>query len=234
MSNQSSPLKNKNLEQQSKLIFQNISSTAKEYLPLSNFIKVKHGYAFKGDFITTEENNHVLVTPGNFNIGGGFKEQKCKYYTGDIPSDYILSARDLIVTMTDLSKDGDTLGYGAFVPYSNERVYLHNQRIGLVKLLNDRLNIDYIYWYLRSYEYHSRIVGSASGSTVKHTSPDRICEQLIPIPDDILIKQFSDILFKCNSIIMLNNEENHRLEKVRNTLLPKLMSGEIDVSEVRI
>ena len=45
---------------------------------LGDYIRIKHGYAFKGDYITTEDNGIVLVTPGNFEIGGGFKERKSK------------------------------------------------------------------------------------------------------------------------------------------------------------
>lgn len=98
---------------------------------LGDYIRIKHGFAFKGEYITAENNGVVLVTPGNFEIGGGFKEDKCKFFNGDYPKEYVLSPYDLIVTMTDLSKQGDTLGYSALVPKTN-RVYLHNQRIGLV------------------------------------------------------------------------------------------------------
>lgn len=74
----------------------------------------------------------MLVTPGNFAIGGGFSLEKPKYYNGPIPQSFILKQNDLIVTMTDLSKQGDTLGYSALVPASD--LYLHNQRIGLVSV----------------------------------------------------------------------------------------------------
>lgn len=52
---------------------------------LGDFINVKHGYAFKGDEITSEERSEVLVTPGNFYIGGGFKSGKFKFFKGDFP-----------------------------------------------------------------------------------------------------------------------------------------------------
>lgn len=41
---------------------------------LGDYIRIKHGFAFKGEYITAENNGVVLVTPGNFEIGGGFKE----------------------------------------------------------------------------------------------------------------------------------------------------------------
>lgn len=112
---------------------------------LGDYIRIKHGFAFKGEYITAENNGVVLVTPGNFEIGGGFKEDKCKFFNGDYPKEYVLSPYDLIVTMTDLSKQGDTLGYSALVPKTN-RVYLHNQRIGLVDVYNPKADKMFIYW----------------------------------------------------------------------------------------
>ena len=224
---------NDNLEQQAIAIFNELAQSSCSKRQLNKFIKIKHGYAFKGDYISTENNGIVLVTPGNFCIGGGFKENKCKYFTGDYPKDYVLQPNSLIVTMTDLSKDADTLGYSALVPQSSGRVYLHNQRIGLVEPLNTDLPLSYIYWYMRSYEYHMSIVGSASGSTVKHTSPGRILEQQIPFPDKNSLEQYAAILNNINTIVSKNNAENTYLHSLRESLLPKLMSGEIDVTNAK-
>lgn len=222
---------NKNLEQQATAIFSNLAKNSASKKPLSDFIRIKHGYAFKGDYISTEDNGIVLVTPGNFCIGGGFKESKCKYFIAEYPEDYVLQPDSLIVTMTDLSKEADTLGFGALVPRSSERVYLHNQRIGLVEPLNDELPISFLYWYMRSYEYHMKIVGSASGSTVKHTSPGRILEQLIPIPKKEDLLKYGAVLDAIDNIVSRNNAENIYLQSLREVLLPKLMSGEITVDD---
>ena len=79
----------------------------------------------------------MLLTPGNFAIGGGFKADKFKYYCGEVPDDSVLFEGDLIVSMTDLSKQSDTLGYPAFVPECQEgKRYLHNQRLGRIFLKN--------------------------------------------------------------------------------------------------
>lgn len=225
---------NKNLEDQASALFNKLKNNSVKVSSLGDFIRIKHGYAFKGDYISVEDNNVVLVTPGNFRIGGGFKENKCKFFTSDYPQDYVLQAGSLIVTMTDLSKEADTLGFSAIVPYSEERIYLHNQRIGLVEPINSDLPLSYIYWYMRSYEYHMNIVGSASGSTVKHTSPGRILEQQIPIPNEKELLECGDVFDEINNIILNNNAEILKLQSLRNLLLPKLMSGEIDVSEIRI
>lgn len=82
----------------------------KEY-KLGDFIEVKHRFAFSGVFISDIPTDNILVTLGNFNIGGGFKHQKFKYYNGDYSKSYILKEGDVVVTMTDLSQETDTLGY---------------------------------------------------------------------------------------------------------------------------
>lgn len=225
---------NNNLEQQAQTVYSNLANNSTTKQPLSDFITIKHGFAFKGEYISQEDNNIVLVTPGNFCIGGGFKESKCKFYSGDYPADYVLKAGSLIVTMTDLSKEADTLGYSALVPNSTKRVYLHNQRIGLINQINNELPMSYIYWYMRSYEYHMRIVGSATGSTVKHTSPGRILEQNIPIPNKHELNMYGALLDEINTIISRNNMENIHLQSLRDTLLPQLISGQLDVSDVNI
>lgn len=222
---------NDNLEQQARALYQSIANGASQSAVLSDFVSIKHGYAFKGDYITFESNNVVLVTPGNFKIGGGFQENKCKYFTFEYPSDYVLCPGDLIVTMTDLSKEADTLGYSALVPDNPERIYLHNQRIGLVQFTNSSLPKDYVYWFLRSFDYHMRIVGSASGSTVKHTSPRRILEQIIPIPQDKEEPKLR-LLKDINEVIAQNELESNKLSHIRNIILPRLMSGELDVSSL--
>ena len=83
--------------------------------------------------------------------------------------------------MTDLSKKADTLGYGAIVP-DNDKVYLHNQRIGLFDKLDNTLNPVFLRWFMQTDEYRLEIVRTSTGSTVHHTSPDRILDSVIYLP----------------------------------------------------
>ncbi len=190
----------------------------KEY-KLGDFLKVKHGYAFKGENIVTEETPNILVTPGNFNIGGGFKSDKFKYYKGDeFPKEYILKSGDIVVTMTDLSKDSDTLGYSAKIPYSTNHNYLHNQRIGLVQFVNENVCKDFVYWLMRTREYQNYIVGSASGTSIMHTSPSRIEDYRCLIPPLPEQKRIASILSSLDDKIDLLHRENKTLEAMAETL----------------
>jgi len=186
---------------------------------LGDFIDIKHGYAFKGKNIVEEPMKDILVTPGNFRIGGGFKNFKFKYFNGEYPESYILKKNDTIVTMTDLSKDGDTLGYSAKVPKSNNgEKYLHNQRIGLVEFLNDKIDKGFIYWILRTKDYHGFIVGAATGTSIRHTSPTTIKEYeffLPPLPEQ---KAIASVLYSLDDKIELLHRQNKTLEDMAETL----------------
>ncbi|MBR1980702.1 restriction endonuclease subunit S [Candidatus Proelusimicrobium excrementi] len=179
---------------------------------LGDVISIKHGFAFKGDFFVETPTPYILVTPGNFNIGGGFKDAKLKYYNGPIPQDYILKPGDVIVTMTDLSKAGDTLGYSALVPELKGKILLHNQRIGLVLSESISISKQFIYWLMREHNYQQYIVNTASGSTVKHTSPSRIeaFEFLLPPIEEQ--KRIAGILGSLDDKIELLQKQNKTLE----------------------
>jgi type I restriction enzyme, S subunit len=97
---------------------------------LGDLIEIKHGFAFKGEFFS-DSGSYILLTPGNCYERGGLrlKGEKEKYYSGEIREEYILSAGDLIVVMTDLVNTAPILGGAFFIPEDNK--YLHNQRLGL-------------------------------------------------------------------------------------------------------
>ena len=185
---------------------------------LGELINVKHGYAFKGKYISETPNKNILVTPGNFSLGGGFKSEKFKYYHGEIPNDYKLNSNDVIVTMTDLSKEGDTLGFSALVPSNEDKLYLHNQRIGLVIFKNEKFDKQYAYWLLRTRHYQKSMVNSSTGSTVSHTSPSRIQEYNFNLPPLEEQKAIAKVLTAFDDKIENLRAQNQILEQTAQTI----------------
>ena len=162
------------------------------------------------------------------------KWDKLKYYDGEIPSDFILKNGDLIVTMTDLSKLGDTLGYPALVPQSKDLKFLHNQRIGKVNFKNQKLGLFYLYYLLCSDSYRGHVLGTATGSTVKHTAPDRIKDFSFILSESDILNQFEKIAASIIHQTVNLESKNINLRKTRDLLLPRLISGEIDVENLDI
>jgi type I restriction enzyme, S subunit len=200
----------------------NLISTIKEekrsHARLSDFIKIKHGFAFKGEDFSSSPTKDILVTPGNFAIGGGFKDEKLKYYKGSVPTEYILKPGDLVVTMTDLSVNTDTLGYSALVPNNPNYRFLHNQRIGLVQKVKEGVDLVYLNYLMRTREYQSHVVSSASGSTVRHTSPDRISGYEYDFPSLQTQRKIAEILSVYDAKIENNKSIIRNLQLMAQTL----------------
>ena len=185
---------------------------------LGELFRVKHGFAFKSEYFTDEPQDTVLVTPGNFAIGGGFQNGKRKYYNGQLPEDYILKPGQVVVTMTDLSKESDTLGYAASIP-NDSTIWLHNQRVGLLEFKTEIPTLPrFVEYLLRTHEYRSWIVGSATGTTVKHTAPGRIESFATRIPPIEEQDAIAHILSTLDDKIELNRRMNTTLEAMARTL----------------
>ena len=74
-----------------------------------------------------------------------------------------------------------------------------------------------------------------TGSTGQTELPrDRVKMLKLLLPDNISLSRFNPIIAPMASTIILNQEENQKLASLRDTLLPKLMSGEIDVSSIQL
>jgi type I restriction enzyme S subunit len=186
---------------------------------LSEIIDVKHGFAFPGENICDEPRGDILLTPGNFAVGGGFKGDKYKYFDGHVSEEYVLHEDDLIVTMTDLSKQADTLGYPALVPKPQHFRFLHNQRLGKV-LIRDATKVEkrFLSYLLRAPEYRHEVLAGATGTTVKHTSPSRILAFKTTIPPLGEQRAISRILGTLDDKIELNRRMNETLEAMARAL----------------
>ena len=180
---------------------------------LSDLLQVKHGFAFRSAFFRDDPPGDILLTPGNFAIGGGFKSDKLKYYSGPVPEEYVLAEGDLLVTMTDLSKGGDTLGYPALVPRPGDARYLHNQRLGKVVLKSGApVERRFLYYLLCTREYRHEVLAGATGSTVRHTSPERIARFQFHLPPLDQQRAIAHVLGSLDDKIELNRRMNETME----------------------
>jgi len=152
-------------------------------IQLGDAIHVKHGFAFKGEYFS-DNGSHLVLTPGNFIELGGFRLRpgKDRFYSGDIPADYILESGDLVVAMTE--QGAGLLGSTALIPEDDK--YLHNQRLGLIKI-QDRSLIDkhFLYYLFNTRPVRGQISGSATGTKVRHTAPERIYRVKVSVPASV-------------------------------------------------
>ncbi|EGO9143069.1 restriction endonuclease subunit S [Enterococcus faecalis] len=148
---------------------------------LGEVFNLENGFAFQSEYFTMKRTKSIVLTPGNVEIGGGFKNGKGRYYSskGKIPKKFIFEPDDIFITMTDLTPSAQSLGYPARIP-NDEYQYLHNQRLG--KITNFQCDCKFIFQLLCTERYHKYIVSTASGTTVKHSSVKKILNYKSSIP----------------------------------------------------
>lgn len=181
---------------------------------LGEFITVKHGWAFKGEYFSSS-GKYILLTPGNAYEHGGLKLRpgKEKFYLGEFPPEYLMKTGDMLVIMTDLIQAAPILG-GALVVPEDDR-FLHNQRLGLVEFLPDSpIDKGFLYYLLNSPTYREQIKGSATGATVRHSAPKRICDCSVLVPDSLEEQQqVSQALSAYDDLISTNQCRIELLEE---------------------
>lgn len=102
--------------------------------------------------------------------------------------------------------------------------------VRLVTLIPDTkvLSAKYLYLYLRQLHI------TGTGTTQQQlTAPDFRKTEII-IPDKNTMDSFTETVTPLFEQIWANEDENTKLAEVRDALLPKLMSGEIDVSDIQL
>lgn len=186
---------------------------------LGEFISIKHGWAFKGEHFA-ENGKHLLLTPGNAYETGGLKLRpgKEKFYTGAFPPEFLMKAGDMLVVMTDLIQAAPILGGAIIVP--EDDTYLHNQRLGLVEYLpGAEIDKSFLYYVLNSPAYRGQVRGSATGATVRHTAPKRICGCTVLMPDSKAEQQrVGFVLSAYDNLIATNQRRIALLEEAARRL----------------
>ena len=185
---------------------------------LGEFFKIKHGFAFKGEFFSGE-GDYILVTPGNFEASGGFKSRgdREKFYIGSFPKGFLLKPGDLIVAMTDLTQNAPILGSAAFVPPSEQ--FLHNQRIGkIIELDETKVDRSFLYYLFNHRNVRAQIKATATGATVRHTAPDRIYAVEMPLPPLPTQRKIAGILSAYDDLIENNTRRIAILEEMAQRL----------------
>ncbi len=92
----------------------------------------------------------------------------------------------------------------------------------------------YLYCTLYADYFFDYMIAGSKGTKMPRGDKQQIMTYPVYVPSDIDLSTFNDLANPVLSQIASNRKENERLFKIRNGLLPKLMSGEIDVSDIQL
>ena len=196
-----------------------IASNNSEPISLSDAIAIKHGFAFRSEFFDSE-GEMVLLTPGNFEETGGFRNrgEKQKYYVGECPDEFILNGGELLVAMTEQAKG--LLGSALIVP--KEGKFLHNQRLGRIEPKQE-LSLAWLFHYFNTSSVREELHRTGTGVKVRHTSPAKIGNLKIKVPSheeqEKIAKTLDAVLVEHRRLISLFQNKSDSLIALKSAIL---------------
>lgn len=204
--------------------------------PLSDIAEFISGYSYKGTELT--DSTIAMATIKSFDRKGGFKLDG---YKEIIPSSKLKESQhaelfDTLVAHTDLTQNAEVIGNAEPVMSKsgyNDIVF----SMDLVKVLpkKDGVSKYLITAILQDKKFKAHCLGYVNGTTVLHLSKKALPEYKLFLPSDFsTLKPLDEVVTALYKQVSSNISENTYLEELRESLLPKLMSGELDVSDIEI
>jgi Restriction endonuclease S subunits len=238
---------NKNLEQQAQAIFKSwfidlepfngAMPSDWEIVPLEKIVSFQNGYTFKSKELLNEPSSdcYQVFKQGHIARGGGFISDGTKsWFPKSLTSKlerFVLKKGDVLMAMTDMKDNVAILGNTAVMPQDNE--YIVNQRVGHLRA-NGYKGITYPFVYLltNSTDFLVDLRSRANSGVQVNLSSTEIKASQTVLPTEKVNTAFSEITLPMFETIINNQLENQKLTQLRDTILPKLMSGELDVTDI--
>lgn len=195
-----------------------------EYVKFANILTFGRGISYSSEEIDCEDGLN-LINLKNIDSFGGFRRDGTKKYNGKYKETQVVKKGDLVIGVTDMTQDRRTVGAAALIPTVEGASVISAD---LVKVVSDIPNI-YLYCLCR-YGFYSKYFSQfANGANVLHLKPCALLNKKLLLPTKELIDSF---VKKVSAIIELIDElnlANDNLIKQRDLLLPRLMSGKLEV-----
>lgn len=204
--------------------------------PLSSIADFVSGYSYKGTELT--ESNIAMATIKNFDRKGGFKLDG---YKEIVPSSKLKDTQhaelfDTLVAHTDLTQNAEVIGNAE--PVMSKSGYSDIVfSMDLVKVVpkNNHISKFFIAAILQDKKFKAHCFGYVNGTTVLHLSKKALPEYQLYLPDDLsALKPLDELITALYQQISANIKEIAKLEALRDSLLPKLMSGKLGVSNINL
>ena len=199
--------------------------------PLGEHVSLIKGRSYKSSELI--ESGTALVTLKSFHRGGGYRFDGLKSYAGVFKPEQVVSEGDLIIALTDVTQSADVIGKPAIVRSSDKYHQLvASLDVGVIKIQESSiLNREFCYFLMLSSRYTQHSLGYTTGTTVLHLDKDAITKFQVNVPSKELINVFTDFASSVMQRIFISEKENQTLSNLRDILLPKLISGELQIPD---
>ena len=168
----------------------------------------------------------IMVNLKNIQAFGGYKRDAEKRFIGEYKPEQTLQKGDLVMGVTDMTQERRLVGHVALIPDFNEPATFS---MDLIKIIPYSVPIIYLYCAMRYGGISKQISPLANGVNVLHLKPDAMMGTMMVVPRKDLIERFCPFVEEMTNKILKNQSQIRLLTEARDRLLPKLMSGEIEI-----
>ena len=168
----------------------------------------------------------IMVNLKNIQSFGGYKSDVEKHFIGTFKEEQTLMKGDLIMGVTDMTQERRLVGSVALIPDFKETATFS---MDLIKLISFKLPNIYLYCAMRYGDVSRQIAPLANGVNVLHLKPEAISNIEMVVASDSIIEKFVSYTSKTIENILSLQSQLRLLTEARDRLLPKLMSGEIEI-----
>jgi type I restriction enzyme, S subunit len=194
---------------------------------LEKHLIFKRGISYKSTDISGED-GLPFINLNSFSLNGQFKFDGTKFFSGKYKIDSLYSCGELVIAVTDVTRNADIIGKAFIIPNVFDKVLIS---CDVASVKSQRLNKFFLEQLFNSYNYHNYIKYFASGTLVLHLNLDGINWFYIALPPLSLLEKYEEycapILTKKSKIL----EENNQLKQFRDFLLPMLMNGQVTIKD---
>ncbi len=196
---------------------------------LGEYVDNLNGYSYKGNEL--QPSTTAMVTIKNFVRGGGFKIEGFKeiVVSKKIKEYQYISLFDVLVAHTDLTQKAEVVGNPAIILSTGDYDKLV-MSMDLTKVVpkDARITTPLLHSILSTRKFKEHALGYVNGTTVLHMNKKAVPEYCFAIPKNLdILKGLTAILDNIYRMMSEIYAENLRLSTLRDTLLPRLMSGQI-------
>jgi len=195
---------------------------------LESIAKLIRGISYRKHELVTKEEGLPFVNLKCFALDGTFRQEGIKYYNGKFKDSHLIQSNDILVAVTDITQD--RLVIGLPIIWQKNELALPSLDVCLIRPTNRNLK-EYLYYEFKTHRYKSRIIEFANGSTVLHLSVKGLETYQLSVPTESILIKWRELINPILTKIENNIRLNQNLSSLRDTLLPKLISGELEVNE---
>ncbi len=194
--------------------------------PLGNHVELQRGKTYKSGLKGLP--GPFLLGLGTIERNGGFRPEKLTTYGGDSPENLLVYPGELYVSLKDVTQSADLLGAVAQVPRHFQVGRLTQDTVKL-KFNASATSRNIVYQVLLTSEYREYCRSHATGTTNLGLAREDFLAYPIITPSQKVSKVFDLIVENLYAAIGVNETQSISLATLRDTLLPKLLSGELSV-----